>query len=192
MGSPSQVNVEYFFRLLYDCLRGACYGNGSVAGIASFAAHLWVVLSIISYVIAFVAFLVVIYCTVRLFELRAHEHHLYGEVHIAKQEGPLNPRWAHIESLRGSDNPNDWRQAIIEADIMLDDLLKKQGYSGASLGDKLKQVRPEDLDSLNDAWEAHKIRNEIAHTGSAYEISGELARRTLGRYERVFNEFQAI
>jgi hypothetical protein len=91
-----------------------------------------------------------------------------------------------------TENPNDWRQAIIEADIMLDDILSKQGYAGASLGDKLKQVIPADLGSLNDAWEAHKIRNEIAHTGSAYALSETLARRTISRYEKIFNEFEVI
>lgn len=192
MGAPSQVNVEYFFRLLYDCLRGACYGTAGVAGIAAFAAHLWVVLSIISYGIAIIAFIVVIYCMIRLYELREHEEHFYGEVHIAHQEGPLNPRWTHISRLIGGDTPSQWKEAIIEADIMLDDLLTKQGYSGASLGDKLRQVRSEDLDSLHDAWQAHDVRNQIAHQGSAYDLSEQLARRTVSRYEKVFDELGAI
>jgi hypothetical protein len=194
MGGPSQVNVEYFFRLLYDCFKGACYGSSGTgfSAIAAFAAHLWAVVSIIAYIVAMVALGIIVYCLIRLFELREREEHAYGEVHLAHEEGPLNPRWAHIQGLMGSDNPNDWRQAIIEADIMLDDMLTVQGYSGATLGDKLKQVRPEDLDSLHDAWQAHDVRNQIAHQGSAYDFSETLARRTIARYEQVFDEFQAI
>src|SRR5579859_6638551 len=53
-------------------------------------------------------------------------------------EAPVNPRWERILMLAGGPSESDWRRAIIEADSTLNDLLAVQGYSGASLGDKLK------------------------------------------------------
>lgn len=185
-----QLNVEYWFRLIYDCFHGGCFVH--VTGIRSLAATLWIWVGIIGTILSAIGLVVIIYCLIRLFELRKREHDLYGHVHLAHEEGPKNTRWAHIESLIGSTNQNDWRQAIIEADIMLDDMLTAQGYKGASIGDKLKQVEPSDFDSLQDAWEAHKVRNDIAHTGVAFALSQTLAQRTIGRYERVFREFEAI
>jgi len=88
-----------------------------------------------------------------------------------------------------SDNPNDWKQAIIEADIMLDDVLTKLGYRGDSIGDKLKRAEPADFSTLNEAWEAHKVRNQIAHSGSTYPLNQHEANRVIQMYRKVFEEF---
>jgi hypothetical protein len=88
-----------------------------------------------------------------------------------------------------SSNPNDWKLAIIEADIILDDILKKQGYAGNSLGERLKSIAPSQLESLQDAWEAHKVRNNIAHQGADFILTQRLAQETITKYQRVFTEF---
>ena len=72
---------------------------------------------------------------------------------------------------------------------MLGDLLMKMGYRGESIGEKLKRVDKGDFKTLDDAWEAHKIRNEIAHAGFDYPFSQHDARRAIGMYRRVFEEF---
>ena len=88
-----------------------------------------------------------------------------------------------------SDSPNDWKLAIIEADIILDDVLKQQGYAGNSLGERLKSISPSQLESLQDAWEAHKVRNKIAHEGADFVLTKRLAQETITKYQRVFTEF---
>ncbi len=188
----SQANVEYWFRLLYDCLHGGCYGSVDLAGFSAWLAHLWLIIVIVGYILAVLALILIIYETIRLFELRKREDEYYGTLILTPEEEGGNPRWAHIESLEGSTNPSDWRTAIIEADIMLDDMLTKQGYTGEGVGEKLKTVDPADFDTLNDAWEAHKVRNQIAHQGSAFDLSETLMRRTLARYESVFREFEML
>ena len=80
-----------------------------------------------------------------------------------------------------SPHPNDWKLAIIEADIILDDVLKQQGYIGNSLGERLKSISTNQLSSLNDAWEAHKIRNRIAHEGSDFVLTKRVAEETINR-----------
>lgn len=189
--APEQLNVEYWFRLLYECFHGACYGGTiDTTGLSALLANLWLWIIYIGYLLAIVGLIVIIYATVRLFELRKREEEYYGTLLIAPEEqGGMNPRWRHIEELRDSSEPNNWRTAIIEADIMLDDILTKQGYQGDGVGDKLKLVEPSDFNTLNEAWEAHKVRNQIAHQGSAFDLSETLARRTLAQYEAVFREF---
>lgn len=91
----------------------------------------------------------------------------------------------HLDSL----NPNDWKLAIIEADIILDEILKQHGYPGNSLGERLKSISPQQLASLQDAWEAHKVRNRIAHDGADFVLTKRLAEDTIARYRKVFNEF---
>jgi len=103
-----------------------------------------------------------------------------------------NRRWKNIQSLINSHNLNDWKQAIIEADILLDEMLDKMGYHGDSIGDKLKQIEASDFLTLNQAWEAHKVRNQIAHQGSNYILSRDEAEKVIGLYGEVFKEFYFI
>ena len=189
----NQVNVEYFFRLFYECFHGGCYGSVNDTGLSAWLAHFWLWIILVGYMLAIASFIIIIYATVRLFELRKREEEYYGTLLLAPEEkGGINPRWLHIETLANSTNANDWRTAIIEADIMLDDMLMRQGYTGEGIGEKLKSVEQSDFNTIQDAWEAHKVRNQIAHEGSAFNLSETLARRTIARYESVFREFKMI
>jgi len=186
----NQANVEYFFRLFYECLRGTCYG--SAAGFSAFLAHLWLWIIVVGYALSVIGLFVIVYATMRLFELRKREAKYYGTLILAPEvSGGINPRWQHIESLIGGATASEWREAIIEADIMLDDVLMKQGYVGDGVGEKLKSIEPSDLNTLQDAWEAHKVRNQIAHE-AVFDLSETLARRTIAHYENVFREFKVL
>jgi len=188
---PSQLNVEYWFRLLYDCVRGTCYG--STAEFSAWVAHLWLWIVNIGYALSVVGIFVIVYCMMRLFELRAREKIFYSMlIPVPDESGGENPRWQHIEALANGATASEWREAIIEADIMLDDMLARKGYVGEGVGEKLKSVEPADVKSLQDAWEAHKVRNQIAHEGSAFALSETIAHRTIARYGSVFREFKAI
>ena len=189
MGDETGINLEYWFRLIYECVTGGCYGTGNWAALL---ASWWQWITYIGYILAVLGLLFVVYATVKLFELRKREEEQLEELIISPEAGGANPRFLHIQSLMESKNPSDWRQAIIEADIMLDDILSRQSYTGDGVGEKLKQVEPSDFDTLQDAWEAHKVRNQIAHAGSTFDLSETLARRTVARYEAVFREFSAI
>jgi hypothetical protein len=187
-----QLNVEYFFRLFYECFLGSCYGSLTSAGLSAWAAHLWVWIINVGYVLSVIGLFVVVYVMMRLFELRKKEKELYETIIETPGEEKENPRWQHIESLINGATASEWREAIIESDIMLDDILLRRGYIGDGVGEKLKSVEPKDMKTLQDAWEAHKVRNQIAHEGSAFDLTETLARRTIARYENVFRELKAI
>jgi hypothetical protein len=103
-----------------------------------------------------------------------------------------NERWAHIKTLIASASSSDWRQAVIEADIMLEEMLRAIGYDGSTIGDMLKNVDPADFLTLEEAWEAHKVRNQIAHRGLEFQLERNQAERTVGLYEKVFKEFNYL
>jgi hypothetical protein len=190
----NQANVEYWFRLAYECLHGGCYG-GSVdtSQFMAWLAHLWLWIIFLGYTIAIIALILLVYAMVRLFELRHREEDYYSTLLIpAGAKGGTHPRWEHIQSLVESASSSDWREAIIEADVMLDEELTKQGYAGDGLGEKLKTANSAKFRTLQDAWEAHKVRNQIAHQGSAFDLSDSLAKRTIAHYEAVFREFNSI
>jgi len=104
----------------------------------------------------------------------------------------VNPKWAKVLEHVNSEHESDWKLAILEADIMLNDMLEKMGYLGSTMSDKLKSVEPSDFDTLQDAWAAHKIRNSIAHEGSDYIVNKPEAERVIRLFKKVFEEFQYI
>jgi hypothetical protein len=192
MPAATQINVEYFFRLLYECFRGAC-GSIEIAGLSALLAQIWLWIIIIGYALSVMGLFVIIYSTMRLFELREREEKYYSTVLVAPSAtGGAHPRWEHIQSLVEGASPSAWREAIIEADIMLDDMLTRQGYTGDTVGEKLKVADPAHFKTLQDAWEAHKVRNQIAHEGSAFVLTEAFTRRTIARFESVLHEFKVI
>lgn len=107
-------------------------------------------------------------------------------------EPQRNRRWEKVLEHINSQNSNDWKFAILEADIILDELLDVMGYRGETLSDKLKRVESSDFETLELAWEAHKVRNSIAHEGADFLITEREARRVVGLYQKVFEEFHYI
>lgn len=103
-----------------------------------------------------------------------------------------NPLWESIRNRILSDNTSDWRVAIIEADIYMDKVLDEKGFHGDTVGDKLKQLTPDTLPSIQVAWEAHKVRNRIAHDGADFNLTLPESRRVLSYYEIVFRDLGVI
>lgn len=185
-----QLNVEYWFRKLYE-LWGSLLGV-DFSVIPAKLASLWLWLSVVSYLFSAIGLVIIVYTTIRLFDLRKREHEEFATLIAAPEKRRGDQRFVHVESLTESGTPSDWRQAIIEADIMLDEALAQAGYRGTDLGEKLKSISQKDLATLQDAWEAHKVRNQIAHQGSAYPLSQSEAQRTIARYKAVFRELNVI
>ena len=103
-----------------------------------------------------------------------------------------NSRWETIVMLAASPQESDWRRAIIEADVMLGDLLTEQGYRGATIGDQLKDANPLQFTTLDLAWKAHKMRNDVAHGGEGLQLTERDVRATIDQYGRVFEEFNFL
>lgn len=114
-----------------------------------------------------------------------------GEVE-GPMQNPVRERWDKIVALSESMNQSDWRLCIIEADIMLDDLLLQLQLPGDTMGEKLKAVEKSDFTTIDLAWEAHKLRNMIAHEGNNFLLNQRETRRIISLYEAVFKEFSLI
>ncbi len=150
------------------------------------------------WIVRILAICISIFCLVysirlwrKIIDLRKVEKALlYPEMPAAANA--VNPKWRRILDHAESVNENDWRQAIIESDIILGELLNNMDLPGDSIGDKLKAVNRGDFTSLDNAWEAHKVRNRIAHDGSTFMLTQRAARETISQYESVFREFKII
>lgn len=145
-----------------------------------------------AYAFALLCLIGIIYLWLRIDEIRKNQTKLYYPEVVEDDSIAVNAKWERILSLVDSLNENDWRLAIIEADIMLAELLEKMHLPGDTIGDKLKLIEKSDFNTLDNAWEAHKSRNAIAHQGSNYELSQREAKRIISLYQSVFEEFQMV
>ena len=118
--------------------------------------------------------------------------HVFDEPKSASPENNINlENWQKIQAQGSSENENDRKQAVIAADSLIEKILAMAGYSGENLGEKLKNIEPADLDSLDALWEAHKIRNRIAHE-TGYALPKEDAERALNLFEKALKELEYI
>ena len=79
------------------------------------------------------------------------------------------------------------KEAILDADKLLDYALSRKGFEG-SLGEKLKAAGPKFSD-INSVWEAHKLRNKIAH--ELADLSDGEAKRALSNFKKALNDLGA-
>ena len=101
-------------------------------------------------------------------------------------------KWKDIKDKINSDNIDDWKEAIIMADSILDDIFSRIGYKMDGLGEKLKNIEPSDFASLQDVWDAYKVRSRIAREGAHFEITHEEVKDTLAKYEKGLKELKYI
>lgn len=95
--------------------------------------------------------------------------------------------WKHVQELISSQNPSDWNMAIIEADALLDDVLRHLGYEGETVAEKFKIIDPHELPSLDRVWSAHRLRNSIVHD-PLEQHTKETITHALSSYEQALKE----
>ena len=103
----------------------------------------------------------------------------------------LDARWVEIEKHINSTREAEWKFAVIEAYKLTDELLKGAGFQGDTMGDRLMNIQPGQLTTLQNLWEAHKIRNRLVHDTN-YFLRYTEAKRAVSLYEKTLKELQAL
>lgn len=103
----------------------------------------------------------------------------------------IKKKWASILKRLESREEASYKLAVIEADQLLDSILIKAGYKGEKMAERLEKIKPAQLSSINEIWQAHKIRNELVHSPD-YELSHEGAKKVIAIYEKALEELEAI
>jgi len=69
-------------------------------------------------------------------------------------------RWHELQ--RHLPNKSTWPQAILDADKLLDEALKRHKFKGKSMGERLVSAQHA-LSSNDTVWFGHKLRNKLVH-----------------------------
>lgn len=181
--------MEYVFFKIYEF-----FANLDMTSVLSNFGEFMRAITPYSIFISLLLIIGIIYSVLGEKKIRMLEKKSFEDVEKEIENKPLgkSKRWEKVLTHVGSMNQSDWKQAIIEADIMLEELLTELGYQGDGVGEKLKALNSAIFPQLDEAWEAHKVRNVIAHEGSDYVLSQHEARRVVELYHKVFSEHHYI
>ncbi len=94
----------------------------------------------------------------------------------------IHELWNNVELLMADEREASWVKAVFEADKILDYVLTLKNVSGANLGERLKNSKHL-FSNVQVAWDAHKLRNHLAH-----EVDAKLARHEAERAIRFFKD----
>jgi len=188
--NPTYLNIEYVFSKIVEVI-------GPIFNFLT-NPHTWSVIGVISMILSIICIALIIFSLVRLVEIQIYDkEEIEHEIHTAllkekERERDTNPRWHYILTLIESPNDSDWRVAVIEADSMMEEVLKEKGLSGETVSELLEGAKESGYTHIQDAWDAHSVRNEIAHQGSDFPLSQIEGRRVIKMFQNFFEELRII
>lgn len=197
------INFEYILYLIYSLPQTILFyitNDDLRMEVFDYAGTWWWISLVLSFIFG-TGSIIFMYLTTRLWQ-KQHER-VYGKPanvveEIKEDIESLKPQlvvknktWEKVIDLMSSDNPNDWKLAVIEADKMLEQVVSTFAVPGDNLGEKMKNIEKGDFLNLDSAWMAHKVRNRIAHEHN-FHLGQREAQLAIGNYEKVFREFDFI
>ncbi|OHA48631.1 MAG: hypothetical protein A2991_02885 [Candidatus Terrybacteria bacterium RIFCSPLOWO2_01_FULL_58_14] len=169
--------------------------SGAFAPEAWFTADLFSTVRRTLEVVSILLFLAIIYVFNRLMRVRPDvrplEHmseSLRGSIVSTNR---FVRQWQRIRQRLESPVETEWKIAVLEADSLINDLLRRMGYPGTSTGERLKGISKAQLTSLDALWEAHKVRNMVAHDPQLRLVYRQ-AREALEGFEVFLREIQIL
>lgn len=100
-------------------------------------------------------------------------------------------KWEEIMMKIDSESEEDWKMSIIKADTLLDTILKRNGYPGETVKERLNYIKHENILDMNRIFEAHRARNEIVHN-TGFSLSKNDALKFLKIYKKALEDLKII
>lgn len=187
---PTFLNIEYIFDKIANSV------DPAIAFITD--PQTWQTIGIISVSISILALIIIIFSLVRMYEIQVFDkEEIEHEINHAlakdkERDRTLNPRWKYVLTLIESPNESDWRVSIMEADSLLEESFKERGLVGNTMSELLEEAKLNGYSNMQSAWDAHLIRNKIAHEGLDYPLTQVEGRRIIKLYQNVFEGIGVI
>jgi len=99
-------------------------------------------------------------------------------------------RCLEIEHTLKRDEFSSYHLSVLNADKLMDKALMERGFKGSTTGERMKSASAI-FNNRNGIWEAHKLRNKIAHEPDAY-VTYDQARYALAEFRRALKDLGAI
>lgn len=97
-------------------------------------------------------------------------------------------KWQTIESM--TNGGGSLRDAVSEADKLLDYAMKQTGVPGETMGERLKNSGSR-FSNLNAIWSAHKVRNALAHEAD-FDLVPSQAKEAIADFKTGLQDLGAL
>ena len=186
---PKYLNLEYFYTKLFDGIKSVWDWISGIDTSGANSVDFIPAANLLSVILA-VGVILVLY---KIHLLRREKITTYTNL-VTEDIPPekRRERWDEIKRHMESPNPIEWKMAIIEADSLMDEIIKGIGYKGQGLGERLKEIEPSDFDNLQNVWDAHKLRNRLAHDPGRVDLNKSVADSTIKKYEDALKELKYL
>lgn len=92
--------------------------------------------------------------------------------------------------MKNLSEKDKWAQAILDADSLVDDVLRKKRYGGKTMGERLVSAQ-KDLNKNEDIWFAHKFSKKLAQTNET-KVNKKDVVKVLNNYKDALVDLDAL
>lgn len=109
----------------------------------------------------------------------------------AYQLRKVDKDWMKILNRLETNLETEYKLSVIEADLLLDDVLKRMGYEGKNLSDRLERIKQGVFSDIQSVKNADQVYQNLIYDPS-YRLTQEHARRIISVFEKALEEVQAF
>ncbi len=163
-----------------------------IANFINFISENLLILQLISFFISGILIAFIIYYIVRLNLIGERVEYFFdvlGANHISRRR--TLRAWKQIKKRLKTRETNQLKLAILEADKVLNEILRMAGYPGRNIDERLQQITSAQLSNIEEILQVHKIRNRIANEPDFIITSNE-AEIAIDIYKKAFQELRLI
>ncbi|MFA5413379.1 MAG: hypothetical protein WC348_02470 [Patescibacteria group bacterium] len=102
----------------------------------------------------------------------------------------IKKRWQEIEKMLDGPGEMNYKLAVMEADKMLDYVLKSMSMSGKDMGERIRFASFK-YGRLRKVWWAHVLRNQLVHEAT-FVLDHGMAQRAIKTFRRALEELGAL
>ncbi|MFA5128516.1 MAG: hypothetical protein WC445_00965 [Patescibacteria group bacterium] len=102
----------------------------------------------------------------------------------------IKKRWQEIEKMLDGPGEMNYKIAVMEADKMLDYVLKSMSMAGKDMGERIRFASFK-YSRLRKVWWAHVLRNQLVHEAT-FVLDYGMAKRAIKTFRRALEELGAL
>lgn len=109
---------------------------------------------------------------------------------IVKQKRIIQ-KWKKIKTGIEKELEDQWKSSLIEASLLLDEILRDAGYSGQNLDERLKKLTEDDVTGLSQLIQAQGVCRDIIRDPD-YRLSKERAQKIISVFEKALTDLDIL
>lgn len=159
--------------------------------------NIFLLIQIISGIVSWVMLVLIVYLAIKTDFWQKKIYNIFigfrkvPEVGLDHHSFKVTQEWENIIKRLDSRDEANYKLAVIEADKLLDTVLKKLTIPGSTMGERLKAIPISQLPSIDNVWQVHRLRNHLVHT-TEFVLTENKAKQSITIYKQAFTELKVL